>query len=135
MKISKSIFVYIATKIGISYICNEFKIQNIVIHPLLLELFRQIDQIEPVGRTCEGRVKPAVEIFPQHFFRDIADIQKDVHPLAALCLVAGDGIGEFDLQDVVVGIGFHLFHLSRLCRDIFVIFEDGKEELVVQLFR
>ena len=48
--------------------------------------------------------------------------------------MAGDGIGEFDLQDVVVGIGFHLFHLSRLCRDIVVIFEDGIEELVIKLF-
>jgi len=63
---------------------------------IFFEFLRQIHQIEPVGRTCKGGVKPTVEVFSKHFFRDIADIQKDVHPLAALCLVAGDGIGIFN---------------------------------------
>ena len=99
------------------------------------QFLRQIHQIEPVGRTCKGGVKPTVEVFSKHFFRDIADIQKDVHPLAALCLVAGDGIGIFDLQDVVIGYCFHFFHLSCLCRDIVVIFENGIEKLVIKIFR
>ena len=102
---------------------------------IFFELLRQIHQIEPVGRTCKGGVKPTVEVFSKHFFRDIADIQKDVHPLAALCLVAGDGIGIFDLQDVVMRICFHFFHLSCLCRDIVVIFENGIEKLVIKIFR
>ena len=77
---------------------------------LLFEFFRQINQVKPVGRAGKGGVKPAVEIFAKHLFGDIAYVQEDIHPLAALRLVAGDGVCEFDLQDVVVcGSAFIFF--------------------------
>ena len=102
---------------------------------LFFKLFRQVDQIESVGRTCKGRVEPAIKIFAQHLLGDVADIQENVHPLSALCLVAGDGIGKLDLQDVVVRVGLHLFHLARLCRYVVVIFKDGVKQFIVHLFR
>lgn len=60
----------------------------------------------------EGGIEPTVEIFAQHFFGHISDIEKDVHPLSALCFVAGDGIGVFHLDNVVMRVGFHLFHFA-----------------------
>ena len=84
-----------------------------------------------MGGTGESGIEPPVEIFSQHFFRHISDIEEDVHPLSALCLVAGDGIGIFYLHYIVMRIGFHLLHFSGLGGDIVIIFQNGEEQLVV----
>ena len=83
--------------------------------------------------TGEGGIDGAVEVFTQHFFGHISDIEEDVHPLPTLCFVAGDGVSVFHLDNVVMRVGFHLFHFARLGRSVVVVFEYGVEQLVIQL--
>ena len=51
-------------------------------------------------------------------------------PLAALCLVAGEGIGELDLQGVVVGVLFHGTQPVLFARHVGIVLHDGLEELL-----
>ena len=87
-----------------------------------------------MGGAGKGGIQPPVKIFSQHFLRHIADIEEDVHPLSALRFVAGNGISIFYLHDIIVRIGFHLFHFACLGGNIVVIFQNGIEELVVEFF-
>ena len=46
-------------------------------------------------------------------------------PLSALCFVAGDGIGVFDLQGVQMDVLLHFFHTLLLAGNIVVVVPDG----------
>lgn len=67
-----------------------------------------------MGGTGEGCVEPAEVVGPQHFFGHVALVDEDVGPLPSLGFVAGNGIGVFHLQGVVVGVATHGFELFRL---------------------
>jgi len=53
-----------------------------------------------MGRPGKSRVEPPIEILTKHFLRDVTDIEKDVHPLAALGFMAGYRLSGFFLDDV-----------------------------------
>ena len=44
-----------------------------------------------------------------------------MRPLSALCLVAGDGVGEFHLQGVVVAVFFELLQTVGLVRNVSIV--------------
>ena len=100
---------------------------------LAYKLFRKIYQIKPVSGTSHRRIQPPVEVLAQHLFGHVANIQKNILPLAPLCFVAGDCIGILYLNDIVMGVLLHFLHLAGLGGDVLVIFQYGVKELVVQL--
>ena len=58
-------------------------------------------EIEEMGLLLgpgEGGIKPAQPLQIDHLFGEVALVDDDRGPLAALALVGGDGVGEFDLQ-------------------------------------
>ena len=58
-------------------------------------------------------------------------VEEDRLPLSALSLVAGDGVGEFHLEGVQIGVFPHLLHAFPLVADIHIVLLDGLEESVL----
>ena len=54
-------------------------------------------------------------------------------PLSALCLVAGDGIGVFDLQGIVIGVGSQFLHPLSLVAYLGIVFPYSPEEILLLL--
>lgn len=71
-----------------------------------------IDEAEAGGGAGCGGVEPAVEVNGGHGIvgGEITHIHVDVAPLAALCFVAGHGVGIFHLERVQVGVGAQHAH-------------------------
>ena len=65
------------------------------------------------------------EVDAQRLGWDAAHVDENVGPLSALRLVAGDGIGEFHLQGVVVGVLFQFRHAVALGGQVGVVFHDA----------
>ena len=64
-------------------------------------------EVEEVGLLLgagEGGVEPAQPLEVDHFFGEVALVDDDGRPLAALALVGGDGVGEFDLEGLGAGV-------------------------------
>ena len=67
------------------------------------------------------------------FGGDVALVHEYAGPLAALGLVAGDGVGVFYLQGVVVGVLAHGFEALALGGQVGVVGEDGLVEAALLL--
>ena len=44
----------------------------------LLELFREVHQVQMMGRPGEGGIEPSVEILAQHLLGDVADVEENL---------------------------------------------------------
>ena len=69
-----------------------------------------------MGRPGKSRVEPPIEILTKHFLRDVTDIEKDVHPLAALGFMAGQSAA--------------MVHEIQPCADIIKSYFDGTEAVI-----
>ena len=81
---------------------------------LYLLFVAPIDKVQLLAGTCEGCIEPAVVVGVYHLLADVALVYEYPLPLAALCLVAGDGIAIFHLQGIVVRVLAYLFHALAL---------------------
>lgn len=58
---------------------------------------------------------------------DVADVEEDVLPLAALGFVAGDGVGVFDLDGVEEGVCLDFLDFGGFGWGVGVVFKDLEE--------
>ena len=96
---------------------------------------RPVHQIQDLGSTGKGRIKPTVIIRSQHLLGHISLIQENPLPLSALSLMTGYRISIFYLQGIVMRVFLHLLHPLAFGRQIGVILQDGIKQLVVLFFR
>ena len=66
----------------------------------------KIHQEQFLRGTGAGCVKPAQKLGIYHFFSKVTLVYKYRVPLATLGLVAGNGVGKFYLQGIIVGVLF-----------------------------
>ena len=67
-------------------------------------LFGPVDEEDPLRGSGDGGVEPAEVVGREEFWSHVALVNEHVGPLSALRFVAGDGIGVFHLQGVIVGV-------------------------------
>lgn len=96
---------------------------------------RPVHEEQLFGSTGKGGVKPVDIVRREHIVGHVALVNIYVRPLAALCLVAGYGIGELNLQGVVVRVGTQTLHAVGTARLVGIILKYGVEELFALLVR
>lgn len=89
---------------------------------LTKELGMEIEEVKFLLCPREGRVKPAEEVAVNHLFGEVTLVDDDGGPLSTLRFVAGDGVGEFDLEGVVKGVFHDRFVNFSACTKVDVIF-------------
>ena len=77
------------------------------------EVVGEVHQVELLFGSCYCGVEPSEVVGCEHILREIALLNEDCVPIASLCLVAGECVGELDLQGVLVFVLF--YHLSYYC--------------------
>ena len=102
---------------------------------ILEKLFVEIDKVESLGGTSYGGVEPAHHISCHRLVAKQTAVDKYRLPLSSLRLVAGHGIGKFNLQGVVVVVVANLLQSLNLALDVEVVLLDLSEELFALLTR
>ena len=97
------------------------------------KILRPIHQVNRLGGAGQGGVEPAVILLVPAVFRHESLVNEYVFPLAALCLVAGYGVGLFDLQCIEMRIVTQLFHLLLPVGNIGIILHHAVEQTVTLL--
>ena len=76
----------------------------------------------------DGGIEPAQIFLVEQVVGHISLVDKDRGPLAALCLVTGEGIGELHLEGVEVGVFPHHAQPLRLDGHIGIVLHHGVEK-------
>jgi len=91
----------------------------------------KIDQVKLFCGPGDGCVEPTVKGFVDELIFQITDVDEYVLPLPSLGLMAGEGIGELNLQRVKMRVVLHAFQPFPSRRLVFIIFHDLFEEGLV----
>ena len=88
-------------------------------------------EVEKMGLLLgpgECRIKPTQPLQIDHLFGEVALVDDDGGPLAALAFVGGDGVGEFDLQGLGARVLFGGLGDFSLAAEVSVVEHDVFEE-------
>ena len=95
---------------------------------LFIEPFVEIYQIEPLGRPGQRRVEPPQHVARHRFVAEQAAVHEDGLPLAALRLVAGDGIGKLHLHGIEMRVLADLLETLDLALHVQIVLLDLVEQ-------
>ena len=88
---------------------------------LFEKLFVEINEVEFFGGPREGRIEPAEHVARHGLVAEEAAVDEDSLPLAALRLVAGDGVGKLHLNGIKVRIFTYFLEAFELASDLLVV--------------